>query len=149
VKSSEAGNSLSDLKLLQKDFWEGLKEYAHDHKAFVNLGRTPKPQHWYNISFGTGRCHIALTLNTQKGYVGCEIYIRNDKALFDKFHNNKTEIERELEAQLEWMELPDATASRILLTYSGNPKEKKRWDEYFKWCILMVEKFSKVFKNYI
>lgn len=149
VKSSEAGNTVSDLKLLQKEFWDSLKEYAHEHKSSANFGRTPKPQHWYNISFGTSRCHIALTLNTQKGYVGCEIYIRNDKALFDTFHKNHEVIEKEIGAQLEWMELPDATASRVLLTYQGNPKERKRWEEYFKWCIMTVEKFSKVFKSYL
>ncbi|OQY94041.1 MAG: hypothetical protein B6D37_09920 [Sphingobacteriales bacterium UTBCD1] len=149
VKSSEAGNTVSELKLLQKEFWDALKEYANEHKTTVNFGRTPKPQHWYNISFGTSRCHIALTLNTQKGYVGCEIYIRNDKMLFDTFYKNKEAIEREIGEQLEWMELPDATASRILLTYNGNPKERIRWEEYFKWCITTVEKFSKVFKKYV
>jgi len=149
VKSSEAGNTVSDLKLLQKEFWDSLKEYSNEHKTSANFGRTPKPQHWYNISFGTSRCHIALTLNTQKGYVGCEIYIRNDKALFDTFHKNQEIIEKEIGEQLEWMELPEATASRILLTYNGNPKERKRWEEYFKWCISTVEKFSKVFKKYV
>jgi hypothetical protein len=149
VKSSEAGNNVSELKLLQKEFWDGLKEFAIEHKTAANFGRTPRPQHWYNISFGTSRCHIVLTLNTQKGYVGCEIYIRNDKALYDNFHKNKIEIEKEIGAQLEWMELPDATASRILLTYNGNPKDKKRWEEYFMWSISTVEKFSKVFKIYV
>jgi hypothetical protein len=149
VKSSEAGNSVSDLKLMQKEFWDGLKDFAHANNSSTNFGRTPKPQHWYNISFGTSRCHIALTLNTQKSYVGCEIYIRNDKDLFDTFYKNKDEIEKELGAQLEWMELPDATASRILLTYNGNPKDKSRWDEYFKWYLNTTEKFSKTFKKYV
>jgi hypothetical protein len=88
-------------------------------------------------------------LNTQKGYVGCEIYIRNDKALFDIFHKNQAEIENELGEQLEWMELPDATASRILLTYRGNPKDKNRWREYYKWCVTTVENYSRVFKKYL
>jgi hypothetical protein len=149
VKSSEAGNSVSDLKLLQKEFWDGLKDYAHTNNSSINFGRTPKPQHWYNISFGTSRCHIALTLNTQKAYVGCEIYIRNDKDLYDTFFKNKDVIEKEIGAELEWMELPDATASRILLTYNGNPKDKSRWDEYFRWYLNTTEKFSKTFKKYV
>jgi hypothetical protein len=149
VRGSDAGNEVSAVKLLQKEFWEGLKEYAHAHKTSVNFGRTPKPQHWYNISFGTSRCHIALTLNTQKGYLGCEVYIRNDKALFDNLYKNKDQIEKEVGSVLEWMELPDATASRILLTYSGNPKDKNRWQEYFGWSVSTVEKFAKTFKKYV
>lgn len=148
VKSSEAGNIVSDLKLLQKEFWDGLKQYAQENNSTVNFGRTPKPQHWYTISIGTSRCHVALTMNTQKGYVGCEVYIRNDKVLFDKFHKNQEKIEKEIGEQLEWMELPDATASRILLTYNGNPKDRSRWEEYFKWCNTTAEKFTKVFKKY-
>jgi hypothetical protein len=51
--------------------------------------------------------------------------------------------------ELEWMELPDATASRILLTYKGNPKDRKRWGEYFNWCTETVEKFNKAFKQFV
>ena len=149
VKKSGAGDSVSDVKLLQKDFWEGLKEYAIDKNTTVNYGRTPKPQHWYNISFGTSRCHIALTLNTQKAYVGCEVYIRNDKQLYQDFLNNKQQIEQVVGAELEWMELQEATASRILLKYNGNPKDKNRWNVYYSWCIKTVELFTKAFKPFV
>jgi hypothetical protein len=47
------------------------------------------------------------------------------------------------------MELPDATASRIILIHQGNPKDKKRWDEYFNWCISTVEKFTAAFKPFV
>lgn len=147
LKSSEGGNSVSELKLLQKAFWDELKEYTHKHNSRVNFSRTPQPQHWYNISFGTSKCHIALTLNTQKSYIGCEIYIRNNKNLFDSLLNNKIEIEQELGENLDWMELPDATASRILLTHPANLKDKKNWQSYFEWCVSIVEKFSQVFKK--
>jgi len=148
VKKSGAGDKVSEVKLLQMEFWEGLKDFASERKTSVSYARTPKPQHWFNISFGTSKGHIALTLNTQKGYIGCEIYIRNDQALFDNLLKHKEEIESTIGVELEWMELPDATASRILYTNPGNPKDKKRWSEYFAWCTDTVEKFSKAFKPY-
>jgi hypothetical protein len=149
IKGSIAGDSVSETKLLQKEFWDGLKDYARKNGSSVNFGRASRPQHYYSISFGTSKCDITLTLNTQKTYIGCEVYIRNDQALFDTFLKYKDEIEQALGAKLEWMDLPDATASRIILQYHGNPKEKNRWDEYFKWCLTSVENFSKVFKRYI
>lgn len=149
VKKSGAGDKVSEVKLLQMEFWEGLKDFASERKTSVSYARTPKPQHWFNVSFGTSKCHIALTLNTQKGYIGCEIYIRNDQALFDNLLKHKEAIESVVGVELEWMELPDATASRILYTYQGNPKDKKRWGEYFAWCTDTVEKFSKAFKPYV
>jgi hypothetical protein len=149
VKKSEGGDTLSELKLQQKEFWESLKEYASSANTRLNLGRVAKPQHWYNIAMGTSRCHIALTQNSQKQYVGCEVYIRNDNALFDQLLKNKALIEKEIGLELEWMELPDATASRILITYKGNPRDKTKWPEYFEWLIKIANSFSKVFIKYI
>jgi hypothetical protein len=149
VKKSEGGDTLSELKLQQKEFWESLKEYASSANTRLNLGRVAKPQHWYNIAMGTSRCHIALTQNSQKQYIGCEVYIRNDNALFDQLLKNKALIEKEIGLELEWMELPDATASRILITYKGNPRDKTKWPEYFEWLIKIANSFSKVFIKYI
>jgi hypothetical protein len=149
IKKSDNGDAFSDLKLQQKEFWENLKHYTTTIQTKLNFGRAAKPQHWYNISFGTSRCHIALTQNSQKQYIGCEIYIRNDKVLFDTFFSNKEKIEKELGFEVEWMQLPDATASRILVTYKGNPRDKNKWSEFNRWCVSTAEKFATVFIKYI
>lgn len=149
VKNSGRGDAVSATKLMQMEFWEGLKAYASNKNTKVNFTHTPQPKHWFNISMGTSRCHLALTINTQKGYVGCEVYIRNDKALYDTFYKNKEKIESVVGSELDWMELPDATASRVLLARRGNPKDRKQWDDYYSWCISTVEKFSQAFKAYL
>jgi hypothetical protein len=149
VRSSASGDSVSDTKLMQLEFWEGLKAYASSKQGNVSFSHTPKPRHWYSIAMGTSKCKIALTINTQKGYIGCEVYIRNDKALYEKFHRNKEQIEKEIGAELEWMELPDATASRILLTLKSNPRDKGKWPEYFSWSVSTAERFSDTFRRYI
>jgi hypothetical protein len=149
IKKSEDGDTHSDLKLQQKEFWENLKEYASTTNTKLNFGRVAKPQHWYNLAMGTSRCHIALTQNSQKQYVGCEIYIRNDKPLFEQLLKNKSEIERELAMELEWMELPDATASRILVTHKGNPRDLNRWPEFYSWLVNTADAFARVFIKFI
>jgi hypothetical protein len=77
------------------------------------------------------------------------VYIRNDKSLYDAFYKSKEDIENAIGSELEWMELPDATASRVLLIMKCNPKDKNQWQTYFKWCITTAEKFSITFKAYI
>jgi hypothetical protein len=149
VKKSGTGDVVSATKLLQMEFWEGLKAYASINSTNVTFSHAPQPKHWFNISMGTSRCHIALTLNTQKSYIGCEIYIRNDKSLYDTFFKNKEKIEAAIGSELEWMELPDATASRILITLKNNPKDRKYWNESFEWCTNTVQLFSNTFKNYL
>jgi len=148
VKKSGSGDAVSATKLLQMEFWEGLKAYASTRSTKVNFSHAPQPKHWFNISMGTSRCHIALTLNTQKSYIGCEIYIRNDKSLYDTFYKNKDKIEASIGSELEWMELPDATASRILITLKTNPKDRKSWNDSFDWCTRTVELFNNTFRSF-
>lgn len=149
VKKSSSGDKVSDLKLMQKDFWSDLKTYATKNRPNLSFGRTPRAQHWYNISFGTSRCHIALTINTTKNYIGCEIYIRNDMKLFENFYKNKDEIKNNIQSELEWMELPDATASRIQSKFHCDPKDKSKWDNYHEWCVSEVSKFSSEFIKFV
>jgi len=149
VKKSGTGDAVSATKLLQMEFWEGLKAYASTRSTKVTFSHAPQPKHWFNISMGTSRCHIALTLNTQKSYIGCEIYIRNDKSLYDTFYKNKDKIEASIGSELEWMELPDASASRILITLKTNPKDRKSWNDSFDWCTRTVELFNNTFRIFI
>ncbi len=115
----------------------------------INLSRTPRPQHWYNISFGSSRCHICLTLNTSKKYIGCEIYIRDDMDLYNIFYKNKESIESNIQSKLIWKDLPNATASRIQSIYECNPEDRSQWNEYFEWCTNEIQKFADEFTKYI
>jgi hypothetical protein len=126
-----------------------LKEFASHSNTRLNFGRIAKPQHWFNLAIGTSKCHMALTQNSQKQYVGCEIYIRNDKELFNSLFANKLKIEQELGYEVDWMELPNATASRVIVTYKGDPRNKSKWEEYNMWLLKTAGEFASVFTKYI
>lgn len=149
IKKSEGGDKVSELKLLQQEFWEAVREYTNHHPVKLNYGRTPRPQHWYNISFGTSRCHLALTVNSQKGYVGCEVYIRNDQELYEIFKRNRDEIETAIGAQLDWMDLPDATASRVIITHPADIFKREKWDQYAEWLVNIADTMAEAFKKHI
>jgi hypothetical protein len=149
IKKSENGDAFSELKLQQQEFWEVMKEYASSIATSLNYSRPPKPQHWYEMALGTSKCCISLTQNSQKKYVGCELYIWSDSDLFKKLFSQKDQIEKELGIELQWMELPNATASRIIITYNGDPRDRSKWDEYKKWLVSTADLFSKVFIKYI
>ena len=149
IKSSSKGDVVSATKLLQMEFWEGLKSYSVQRSLSINLTHTPQPKHWFNIAIGTSKCHLALTLNTQKERLGCEIYIRDDSKLFHNLISKKDIIETQIGESLEWLELPEATASRILLLKDGDPKNRKNWDEYFEWFCSKADVFYNAFKPYL
>lgn len=149
IKKSENGDAISELKLQQQEFWEVIKNYAGSVSTSLNYSRPPKPQHWYEVAIGTSKCCISLTQNSLKKYVGCELYIWSDATLFNKLFSQKDQIEKELGFEVQWMELPNATASRIIITYSGDPRDRTKWDEYKKWLVRTADLFSKVFIKYI
>lgn len=147
MKQAVKGDSRSELKLTQQQFWEAFKEYAAKHGAKVSVAQKAHPQHWYDITFGTSRAHITLTMNTTKQRLGCEIYIPDAPDLYAGFYTRKADVERQLEGlELEWMELPNRTASRIITLHPCDPLDQTQWPSYFGWLQKTAERFQQVFK---
>ena len=134
---------------IQLEFWKGFKKYAQSKSDSLQLTHEPHPQHWYTIGLGRPKAHIDLSINTKSNVLTCEIYIPDSKELFNELVKHKDEIEDELNETLEWMELPDKTASRIKISKSGNIKEPYEREEYFEWFKTQAELFQKVFPKYI
>lgn len=147
LKENKKEGELSDVKMMQLDFWNKFKTYAEDHKTKLKL-RKAQPQHWYDISYGSSSSHISLTINTQTNQLGCEIYVPNSKESYEYLKLNKEEIERESGSKLEWMDLPDKKASRIKIVCEGDIEKEGKWAEYFAWMKDRAELFQKVFGKY-
>lgn len=139
--------TLTDTQMMQLEFWNRFKEYAIENETSFCL-RKPRPQHWYNISFGFAKGHIALTVDTQKKAIRCEIYIPDSKETFHQFYENKEKIEAELKEKLEWREIPDKKASRIQVSRDVDVLNENKWDNCFAWLIEETEKFQTVFSKY-
>ena len=148
VKKATTKSELSDTKLLQLEFWTKFKEYVQDQNVKIKL-RKAYPQNWYDISFGFSNAHIALTVNSQSEQIACEIYIPDSKQLFSALHEQKENIENELNEDLEWEELPEKKASTIKLISSGSLSSQDNWEQYHSWMLDKVLKFQKVFGKYI
>lgn len=68
---------------------------------------------------GKADVHIALTANTKTKMIGAEIYIPDNKDLYNIYFNNKDIIETELGFKMDWLAIPDGKASRILISNRG------------------------------
>ncbi|MEZ4947714.1 MAG: DUF4268 domain-containing protein [Cyclobacteriaceae bacterium] len=145
----ERGNP-SELKLTQKRFWDTFKEYVNKsgNEYNINLGRTPRPQHWYELSIGTSKARVSLTINSKLNQIGCGLYIPNDEDSYRKIEADKSFIQSQLGADVEFMDLPERNAFRIVKYYSADPLDESRWPEYFAWCNEQAGRFQKTFKKY-
>ena len=149
VKEGVESAKLSETKKLQLNFWTKLKEYALRKDVGISF-RKPRPQHWYDFSFGTSEAHIALKVNTQRDEISCEIYIPDSPETYSLLHDKKEEIEKAVDDKLIWQQLPEKKASRIKKVKEFSVTEDEdNWQEAFDWMIEQVQLFSKVFGRYI
>ncbi len=143
-----SGPQRTKTQILQHEYWTQFSEFASSEQSTLRL-RTPRPQHWYDISYGNSKSHISLTINTQSNVLGCEIYIPNSKELYNTIHEHKEDIESELGTELEWMALPSKKASRIKSSYPINVKDRNNWTQAFDWMKTSAESFRTAFSKYV
>jgi hypothetical protein len=126
---------LSNTDLLKLDFWTGFNEAMSNNDDFKRHFRARKasPQHWYDLSIGSSAYHVGLTINTQKQNIGAEIYINDDKELFEQFKAHQDEISKMLNGEVEWREAKKAC--RLILLTDINPKKRDLWPKAYNWLL--------------
>ncbi len=138
----------SETKLMQLDFWQKLREFGSHNFPELKF-RTPRAQHWYDVSIGRSDCHVCLTVLSRENKLGCELYINNSKELFAELFQKKDAIEKSLglEGKIEWQELPDRKASRIRTFAPFDLDDEKSFEKAFQWLGQTTIKFKKTFSK--
>jgi hypothetical protein len=148
AKQSGTG-TVPEIKLQQKAFWEKVREYGENNAKVVKRWQSPSPQHWYNITIGDSGAHLAGTVNSVAKRIAFELYISDDKELFQKLFSKQEAIESQLGYKLNWQELPNRKASRIIVTKSADFLDESKQDELVQWIVERADEFTKVFKKYL
>ncbi len=147
IKGYPANGDLTNTKLQQLEFWTRFKNYVSSNNSKVKL-RTPRPQHWYDISIGSSEAHVALTINTRENLMGCELYIDKNKEFFGFLQERKENIEKILEVKLDWTDANKASMIKTKAPADDLFNQEKQ-EEYFKWLLDQTIKFAKIFGKYI
>jgi hypothetical protein len=90
------------IKLLQQEYWQGLKDYMEDNKSFVKM-QSPLLQHWTNIAIGKSNFHLTATVNSRDKSISIWLEITGEQAKenYEKlyqiaYENSLTEINKDL-----------------------------------------------------
>jgi len=75
--------------------------------------------------------------------------ISDNKELYQKLYSYKDNIENEMGVKLDWRELPDKKASRIIISHTADFNNKDNWIEQFEWLMNIAMKMKKAFKKYL
>ncbi len=137
-------NTLTEYKLLQQKFWEYLNE--SDVKGSLG-NRKARPRHWHDVSIGSSKAHISLTINKTNQTITCDLYIPrdDDKEIFDGLLLQRADIEHVVGAPLEWMRLDNRRATRIRMSQPADIENEQAWDSHAAWLMSTASTFRKVF----
>ncbi len=143
-----AVSPLSETKLQQQKYWAALGEFIGRNNLNIRPQK-PLPQHWTNFSIGRSGMNLAATVNSIEQRIGLELYLSNSdsKEQFKQLELNKAEVEKNINAKLEWQELPGRKAARIALYKQDvDPTDEKDWVNQHEWLAEQLVKFNAVFR---
>lgn len=147
-QNAKAAATTTPTKQRQLKFWTGWQAWLQAKGSALRTQK-PLPQHWTNIALGRSGIHLAATVNSRESRVGMEVYIDHDnsKSMFKQLQVHQVEIDTALGAKLEWMELPDGHACRILQVRVESPLESEdQWPAYYAWLEQAALRMSDVFR---
>lgn len=148
IRKTASANSIQQQRL---EYWQAFNDYAFSDANFSRIfnKRKPTTDHWMDFSIGSSACHIAVSQIQKRKAVDVELYINDDKELFKSLFAHKDEIEKNMEMELEWKELPERKASRILIEKTVDLDDRATWPEQFDYIMDTCIKMKRAFKRYL
>lgn len=148
IRKTASANSTQQQRL---EYWQAFNDYAFSDANFSRIfnKRKPTTDHWMDFSIGSSACHIAVSQIQKRKAADVELYINDDKELFKSLFAHKDEIEKNMEMELEWKELPERKASRILIEKTVDLDDRATWPEQFDYIMDTCIKMKRAFKRYL
>lgn len=143
-------SNLTEIQQLQLEYWTDFSQFLHERNNVIRPQK-PLPQHWMDFAIGKSNFHLSATLNTTKKLFTVMLYITDPgKEYYKELELDKSNIESEFGAPLEWREIPGKKASTIAFSRKDCLlSEKSNWPEYEEWMAENLEKLDNIFRNRI
>ena len=148
-KSTNSNDTMNKSQSQRLEFWNQFNNVLIERGKPFNI-RKATTDHWYNVAIGTSDAHIDITLVNKDSVIGVELYITDNKELFDKLYQRKDEIENDLGLKLDWRRLNNSKASRIVTFITGlNFDNHSNYNELMNKTIDLAVLMRDTFKKYI
>lgn len=148
-KSINSNDTMNKSQSQRLEFWNQFNNVLIERGKTFNV-RKATTDHWYNVAIGTSDAHIDITLVNKDSVIGVELYITDNKELFDKLYQKKAEIENDLGFKLDWRRLNNSKASRIVTFIKGlNFDDHSNYNELINKTIDLAVLMRDTFKKYI
>jgi len=140
VKKETSDAALTETRLKQLDFWERFREHAKSKDSGVNPHK-PSPQGWTFLSIGTPLCSVSLSTNSQKNRLTCDLYIPDDKPLWEFLEERKIEICELIDPDIEWFNATKGSGFKIPHKVE-DVFDVSEYPNYFDWYLENAKKIK-------
>ena len=140
-------NNLTKTQQLQLDYWDAFMQYL-DVQASIVRTRKPQPQGWSDFAIGRTNFGLLTYINSRDRRVGVELVISGPdaKTYYHVLKQNKSAIEEEIGAPLNWWELPEKISSYVdLHTKEFDIQDRPHWPKQHAWLHKWLEAFYHCF----
>lgn len=143
-----SGEALTATQLQQRRYWEAFGEFLIKRKSPIRAQKA-QPQNWTTYGVGRTDFHLSAVITAREKCIYADLYIDGPdaKAYFHLLEQQKAVIESELGEPLDWLELPERKASRIILfRRTADPEDESDWPAQHAWLAQALERLDRVFR---
>ncbi len=145
TKAIKLSEGLSETERVKLSYWTKYREVAQATPEFLRVFNPQKPSkdHWTTLRCGTSAYHIALLIDTQRGRIGIEFYVPNDKVIGHKAIGNASEFEKQLCLEAKPFDAKKASGVRFYKDGCKIKGNEKAWEGFIKqqlnWALEMKQ----------
>lgn len=141
-------SELSEMRVMQRNYWGALNSALDQADGPVTGNRKPRPASWMGFPIGRTGFNLGVSMAVSKRQIRPYLYISGTtaKASFHLLKAQAAEIEEELGYSLEWEELPAGTDSRICVFLNDfDLWDEEDWARQHKWLVTKLNDLHLVF----
>ena len=155
-RPTKSGDTLSDVKRLQLEYWTTFGDYLQEHESKIRTGK-PRLQHWANVSIGRSGAQLSpiagIWDDVEREWVSglnrVDLVLSGDdsKDLFERLYADREEIETELGEPLTWHNPENARMCRVFTSRRVDLEDRGDWPSQFAWLKERLQRFDATFRD--
>lgn len=143
-----SGGGVGETQLRQQRYWAAFREFLAERRSVLKPHKA-LAQHWLTFPIGRSHCQLSALVHTPKRRIGAELYLegKTAKGWFRALKSQQPQIEEQFGGPLDWQELPEKEASRIIVVRENTTlDDPSKWPEQHQWLAETLERLLLVFK---
>ncbi len=136
---------ITPVKKLQKEYWAAFRKHLLDNATLVKPTKA-LPQHWMNMALGRSYTGMYTFVHTVDKHIGVRVFLEGPdrNAMFHLLHQERSDIEKEMDFRVDWEENPDKKSNIIVVRKTkADPADRDNWDNQHAWLLKKAEAIKK------